>query len=179
MKKLIQTTLALLALAAGLAACGGEDENEETRSGAFELLAETPSGFGQLSGDAEMTRSDDGTEVSVQLAGLRPDTEYVSHVHSGTCDQLDAGGPHFKFDLNGPEEPPNEIHLMFTSDAEGVGEASASNDQRVPDEEGNTVVLHLEEATGEDVPEHEHAEGEGKGEHTHSHSVKIACATLE
>lgn len=177
--------LAVLPASLLLSACGGSDD-EKTTEGDFTVLEDAPSGFEEMSGTAEMTRSDDGTEATISFQGLRPDTEYVAHVHGGICDQPDPGGPHFKFDINGPEEPPNEIHFSFTSDADGAGSAEARNDQTVPDDEGNTIVLHLAEA--EDVPEHSHGDEEmGSGSdmkegeshtHTHSHDVKVACADL-
>ena len=186
-KLAVALLLAALPTALLLSACGGSDD-ENTTEGEFAVLEDAPSGFEEMSGTAEMTRSDDGTEASISFQGLRPDTEYVAHVHGGICDQPDPGGPHFKFDINGPEEPPNEIHFSFTSDADGAGSAEAQNDQTVPEDEGNTIVLHLAEAEGEDVPEHSHgdeamgsdSEMKDGGSHTHSHThdVKVACADL-
>jgi len=39
--------------------------------------------------------------------------------------------PHFKFDLNGPDTPPNEIHLAFTANATRNASAEAHSARRV------------------------------------------------
>ncbi len=202
--------IGLFALALGLAACGDDDSGDggtttaaaasdasETLSGTFEPVPDAPEGGDEIAGTAEMTVGDAGTEVSIELSGLEPDTEYISHLHAGGCDQPDPGGPHFMFDLNGEEMPPNEIHLPFTSDGSGDGSADASNDQAVPDPGSRSVVVHLaddggmsghsEEMNDEDMGhsdekgsdekgDSEHGAGDG---HTgHSHSPKLACADL-
>lgn len=179
-KYMLGLPLALVAAVVALAACGGDDEDE--RSGTFEVAADAPEGFEGASGTAEIVRSDDGTEVRLDAEGLEPNTEFASHLHAGSCDQPDPGGPHFKFDLDGSEMPPNEIHLPFTSDADGHGSAEASNDQRVPDEEGKSVVIHLA-AVPHEEGEHgrgdEHGERSGGGGEGHTHQPKALCADLE
>jgi len=172
-----KTTIALLALATclSLAACGGE--SKDTVSGQFELVPGAPPGYSQLSGEASLTRSDDGTEASLELSGLRPATEYVAHVHVAGCDQADPGGPHFRFEEGGPETAPNEIHFAFASSDDGGGSAEASDDRRVPEGEAGSIVVHTAEEEGAAMDgsdgEHGHA---GQG---HSHSEKVACARLE
>jgi Cu-Zn family superoxide dismutase len=163
----------LLALGAGvgLAACGSDSgDGEEAVTGQFELLADAPDGNEAVSGEATLDRTEDGTEASIELSGLKPDTEYVAHVHAAGCDQADPGGPHHKFDPNGSDEPPNEIHFSFTSNAEGSGSAEASNDQRIPDGDAGSIVVHEAE------PEED---GEAMEHEGHSHSDKVACAELE
>lgn len=125
-------------------------------TGEFTLLDTAPPGHESLAGRATLDRSDAGTVVDVSLTGVKPDTEIVGHVHTQPCAQ-DQGGPHFRFDPAGAAEPPNEIHLMFTSAADGSGGASASNPMIVP-ESARSVVVH--EATSGGDP------------------VKIACADL-
>lgn len=197
MKRLVPLALATAAIG-GLAACGSDGGN--TVAGAFQLVPNAPAGYADLSGEAKLTREDDGTVASLQLSGLQPDTEYVAHIHAGVCDQPDPGGPHFKFNPSGGDEPPNEIHLMFTSTAEGTGEAEASNDQRVPDGEGQSMVVHLADS-GDDGHSDAMSEGDsmqhesgamaesgqamshgdamsGDGHEGHSHAPKIACADL-
>jgi len=180
MNRPIKILTLLLALAAALAlvACGGSDDEESTVSGQFELVADAPSGYEGLTGEAELDRTESGTEATIQLTGLMPDAEYVAHVHAASCDQPDPGGPHYKFDPNGSDEPPNEIHFMFTSSADGEGEAEASNDQRIPDGDAGSIVVHSAEEEGEAMKNGEAME-HGGGEHSHSHSDKIACAELE
>lgn len=155
---------ALLALALTLAACGDDEddggteaaEGETALTGDFEMVEGAPEDTDPLSGTAELVVSDEGTTAEIQLQGLGPDTEYIAHVHEGGCDQPDPGGPHFKFDLNGSDMPPNEIHLPFSSDAEGGGSATATNEQAVPEPDGRSIVVHL---AGED----DHGGGHGDG----------------
>ncbi|HEU5063832.1 MAG TPA: hypothetical protein VFT79_11890 [Solirubrobacterales bacterium] len=174
-KKLTVAVLALVA-AAALAACGGGDESTTGSSGdegaavtgKFVTLAEEPAGDFQITGEAELERTDGGTVVSLSVSGLEPKTQYIAHLHTGGCNQADPGGPHFQFEKGGSEEPPNEIHLRFTSDAKGNGEATASSKREVPIGEAGAVVLHVDDSHGhpEDQPQH-------------AHSDKIACAELE
>ena len=175
-----------LAVALGLVACGDGEDSTAT-IGKFELLPDAPAVYAELAGDATLERSQDGTTVSLTLSGLEPRTEYVAHVHSGSCTEVDPGGPHFKFDAGGSDEPPNEIHLEFTSTGDGEAEAEASSDREVAVGEARSIVLHV---AGD---EHETAAGAGGGEaesilvhegHHHgdeaeSQPDKIACAELE
>jgi Cu-Zn family superoxide dismutase len=81
-----------------------------------------------LSGHAQMVRTAGGkTIVSVHVEGLAPNTTYGSHVHQQACAVGDADG-HYKFDLSGPAEPPNEIWPGFTTNAAGVGNGSVAVD---------------------------------------------------
>ncbi len=197
-------TLALLALAlvaVGLAACGGSDSGDDTVAGTFEVLPGAPAGYDNLSGEAELTRADGGTTTTIDLTGLEPDTAYMAHLHSGGCEGSDPGGPHFKFDPQGGDEPPNEIHLSFTSNGDGSGKAEASSDQEVPVGEAGSVVLHLAdpeavasagghtqfaalfvhegehhgESGDDDAGQHE----EGEAEPEHEAPDEVACADLE
>ncbi|HET6997673.1 MAG TPA: hypothetical protein VFI03_03705 [Solirubrobacterales bacterium] len=183
-KKLTPALLALIA-AAGLAACGssnGEDESEAV-SGQFKLVPGAPFGYESLAGKATLERADGGTTVLLSATGLEPSTAYVAHLHSGSCDQTDPGGPHFKFNPNGSDEPPNEIHLEFSSKADGDGRATASSDREVPLGEAGSVVIH--EAESEQKTAGSASEGEAllvhEGHHHEESSgpEKIACAELE
>jgi len=175
MRIAVKLSSALLAFAAAVAlvACGNDDDEV---TGQFQPASGAPARYTDVSGEATLTRSDDGTEVSIQIDGLRPDTDYVSHVHAGSCDQADPGGPHYKFDPDGSDEPPNEIHLAFTSNADGAGEAEASNSRRIPDGDAGSVVVHAAE---EEMHGEGHGDAMGHESGGHSHSDKIACADLE
>lgn len=208
-KKLVVVLLALVA-AAAFAACGSSDDSttgtggEESAAvtGEFVALAEDPAGDFQVTGKAELERSNGGTVISLKVSGLEPETQYIAHLHTGGCDQADPGGPHFQFEKGGSEEPPNELHLKFTSDAEGNGAATTSSKQEVPPGEAGSVVIHVDdshemtssegESEAETIFVHEgvdhskegdgHPEGEGGhhgSESEHAHSEKIACAELE
>jgi len=162
---------AALAVALGLAACGGDSDDGDTVSGAFELTGEAPATYDGLEGEADLTRADGATTVAIDLAGLEPDTEYMSHLHIGGCAAPEVGGPHFKFDAEGSDQPPNEIHMMFESDADGDGAAEAESDREVPAGEAGSVVVHLA-AEAKMTASHDR-------EGAHEHPDKIACAELE
>ena len=175
---------AMLAAALALTACGGDDSTEENvRTGEFELVDGAPDGFDGAGGSAEIVRSDDGTEVSLDVEGLPPEGTFAAHLHAGGCDQPDPGGPHFRFELNGAEMPPNEIHLPFETDGEGAGSSDATNDQTVPEDEGLSVVIH-EETGEESAAGHSHDEEMGdmenmeEHEHDHGSEPKALCANL-
>ena len=187
-RKVLPALLAL-AVAAGLAACGGdghghgEGQQSKAVSGPFELLPDAPPGYGALAGEATLER-DGGTTVSIRLSGLPADKRFVAHLHSGSCGETDPGGPHFQFDPEGGEEPPNEIHLEFGSRADGTARAGAANRREVPPGEAGSVVVH-EAGAGGMAAGAEVSAGETllvHGGHSHeqpSGPEKIACADLE
>ncbi|WP_214369047.1 superoxide dismutase family protein [Pseudonocardia sp. H11422] len=108
-------------------------------SGPFALLPTAPQGYEGVAGTADLSRHDGGSTATVTLTGLKPDTEFVSHVHSGRC--ADGGGPHFRIDPAGSEMPPNEIHLKFRSDASGAATATVDNPTTVG-ADARAVVVH-------------------------------------
>lgn len=175
--------IAVLALCASvaLAACGSDSDNESESvvEGRFALVPDAPDGYADLAGEAILDRTEDGTEATIELTGLRSGAEYLAHVHAAGCDQPDPGGPHYKFDPDGSDMPPNEIHFSFTANAAGEGEAEASNAQTIPVGEAGSIVVHAAEmeAMGDDSGDG--AAGMGDGGSGHSHSDKIACAELE
>lgn len=205
-RKLVVALLALVAVGA-LAACGSSDSGTTATSGEENApvtgqlapVADARAGYSQVDGEVELTRSAGGTTVSISVTGLEPKTAYVAHLHSGGCDQADPGGPHFQFEKGGSEAPPNEIHLEFTSNAAGEGEAEASSKREVPIGEAGSVVIHTAEEEShhemtayrpgeaetvtalfvhEGVDHSQEGPGHG-GEPEHAHSEKIACAELE
>jgi hypothetical protein len=143
--------LAALALTVGLAACGGSDDGGEENvvSGNFKPLPDTPEVYDSISGEADLTRSDGETTIALSLNSLEPNAAYLAHLHTGGCGETDPGGAHFKFDPQGGEEPPNEIHLSFTASSNGSGEAEVTSDQEVPEGEAGSIVLHF--ADGHDA----------------------------
>ena len=186
--KRVAPALLALAAAAALTACGGGESTgatdttagAETVSGRFEPLTGAPAAYAGVSGEAELTRADGSTTVSLSLNGLEPRTEYVAHLHTGGCDQADPGGPHFQYEKGGSEEPPNEIHLEFTSNAAGEAEAGASSRREVPIGEAGSVVLHLADEQQVMAALVHEGEDHGKDDHGgHAHSDKLACAELE
>lgn len=147
--KTVALLLAALALTAFVAACGGDEKSEDTVAGSFQPLPETPAIYDDISGEADLTRSDGETTVAISLDGLTPNAEYIAHLHTGGCDATDPGGAHFEFDPQGGDEPPNEIHLSFTANGDGSGKAEVSSDQEVPEGEAGSIVLHF--ADGHDA----------------------------
>lgn len=186
MKHANRLVLAVVALAAtvGLAACGSGDEDKtEVLSGPLELVSGAPAGDQGVSGEASLERADGSTTVSLAATGLEPGAEYVAHLHTEGCDQADPGGPHFKFNAGGGDEPPNEIHLELRSNSAGGGKAKASSNREVPAGEAGSIVLH--EAAGDHMTSVGDGEvetvfvHEGRHHEDESAPAKVACAELE
>ncbi len=121
------------------ATAAADVRNAELSSGVFELLESAPQGYENVAGNADLARHESGTTVTIELEGLPPNTEFISHLHSGSCSE--AGGPHFMFDTTGPAMPPNEIHLAFASDASGRGFMTAENSRTVGTD-ARSIVVH-------------------------------------
>jgi Cu-Zn family superoxide dismutase len=204
--KKLALLLAALALSVGLVACGGGDDSsstsvssessssdnsEEAIGGTFEPLAGLPQPYENVTGEADLTRADGETTIAISLDGLVANTKYMAHLHTGGCGGEDPGGPHFKFDPSGGEEPPNEIHLMFTTNGDGSGKAKVTSDREVPEGEAGSVVVHTAgDAMSASAGTQQFAsllvhEGEEHNEPGHDGggiqplSAKIACAELE
>lgn len=114
-------------------------------AGSFELLDTRPQGYDEVTGTAWLSRHEEGTTVTVEVSGLEPGAQYISHVHAEPCG-TDNGGPHYQFEVGGEVMPPNEIHLRFTADEDGHGFMTAENDRTV-DERAMAVVIHPVELT--------------------------------
>lgn len=178
--------LFVAAAALALAACGGGGDGSgesnsgsgggDTVSGAFAAVAGAPSAYSEVGGEAVLTRSGGGTEVTIALTGLEPETEYMAHLHTEGCGGSDPGGPHFQFEKGGSEEPPNEIHFEFESNAAGEGKAVAKSEKEVPAGEAGSVVVHLGGHSEMSAAVLTHEED---GEMGHMHGEKLACAPLE
>jgi hypothetical protein len=203
--KKLMVAMLVLVIAGAFAACGSSDESttagatsegSQPVSGEFAPVDDAPETYSIVGGEAELERSDDGTTVSISVNGLEPKTAYVAHLHTGACDQPEPGGPHFQFEKGGSEEPPNEIHLHFNSNAAGEGEAEVTSKREVPVGEAGSVVLHLDDShemtsleagapeaetvfVHEGVDHSKEGAGHSGGEAEHSHGDKIACAELE
>ncbi len=185
--KLLALPLVAAVLALGLAGCGSDGTGEETAiRGDFKPLSGAPAAYSGLAGSAELQRADGGTTASIRLSGLVPDTPYMAHLHTEGCDQPEPGGPHFRFDPQGGEEPPNELHLGFVADGKGEGSARTASGREVPAGEAGSIVLHT---TGENHKlvafvhdeGHDHGDGGGadEGGEEPAGPVAIACAELE
>ncbi len=116
-----------------------EVANADLSEATFVPLGSRPPGYDDITGMAWIARHDGGTTVTLELTGLEPGVDYISHVHEGTC--AESGGDHYMFDPAGSEVPPNEIHLAFTSATDGSGFMTAENAQRA-DDDARSVVVH-------------------------------------
>lgn len=116
-----------------------EIDGADLTSVEFQLLDSRPDGFDAATGTADVARHDAGTTVTLTLDGLDPGRQFIAHVHEGSC--AENGGDHYKFEADGPDTPPNEIHLMFTSSDDGSGFLTAENPQVVGDD-ARSIVVH-------------------------------------
>jgi len=83
-----------------------------------------------------------GTEVSVGVAGLMPDTAYPAHVHNQACDD-ESAGPHYKLDPEIEDTvEDNEIWPAFTTNANGVGHGFIEVPGHVAREDAVSIVVH-------------------------------------
>jgi len=109
--------------------------------GPFKTYASGPSlGYGEVAGTGELVRLAEGSEASLNVGGLKPNTDYDVHVHAKPCGE-DNGGPHYMFDPNKPGTSDNEIWLPFTSDASGNGQAGTTRPIRAG-AEAVSIVIH-------------------------------------
>ncbi len=121
-----------------------EIDGADLRTGDFALLDTAPPGSDSVAGSVWVAENADGTTVTVRLTGLDTETGYMLHLHEQECSQ-DNGGDHFAFEKGGSDQPPNEIHLAFTTDADGAGEATVTNKRRIG-EDAKSIVLHPHDA---------------------------------
>ena len=107
------------------------------REGDLALLDSAPAEFADAQGIAYLALLD-GTTLTVDVDGLRPFTEVVGHLHAESC--ATSGGPHFKFDADGGDTPPNEVHIAATADDGGSLSVSVTNEMAATD--AMSVVIH-------------------------------------
>lgn len=105
--------------------------------GTFSVL---PGAVAQATGTAWIARHANGTTVTVELSQLAPLTDFISHVHVAACGE--SGGEHYQFEAGGDHHPPNEIHLAFSSDADGEAMMTATNDA-VARDDAVSIVVHV------------------------------------
>ncbi len=109
------------------------------RQGTWIRLVTAPVAYADVTGTAQLAVHDQGTTVTLRLAQLPPGQSYMAHVHVNTCRML--GGDHFRFDSQGSDMPPNEIHLAFTSQADGTGFMTVVNPHQAG-AEAQSIVIH-------------------------------------
>ncbi|RAY12176.1 superoxide dismutase family protein [Actinomadura craniellae] len=111
----------------------------KVKKGTFKPLPGRPAGYDKVKGTARLEQRGN-TKVTLSVSGLRPGVEYTSHLHAKKC-SVEKGGPHFKFDPKGGDEPPNEVHLRFIADPKGQAKAEAYNNREVGDR-APSIVIH-------------------------------------
>lgn len=114
-----------------------EVDAEELREGTLQVLDGAPDAFADASGTAHLALGE-MTWVTVDVDGLAPGTELVGHLHAESCET--EGGPHFRFDEDGGDMPPNEVHVASTAGDDGSLTVSVTNDGVATD--AMALVLH-------------------------------------
>lgn len=114
-----------------------EVEAAELRQDELVVLDSAPEAFQDATGTAWLAL-DPMTTLTVDVEGLEPGTEVVGHLHAEPC--ANDGGPHFKFDPDGSDVPPNEVHIAATADDSGAFTVSVQNEMVAAD--AQAVVIH-------------------------------------
>ena len=136
------------ALLAAVAVAAGASAATKQR-GAFTTLPDGAAIGLSVEGFAQITRTDDGTEVKAHVRGLEPGTTYGAHLHNAPCSDPNPGGGHYQDDPGGPPVPPNELWLSSTDDsiagitANAAGVAHGRGDADwMARPEAQAVVIH-------------------------------------
>lgn len=138
--------------------------------GGFTNVKDAPKDAGAVLGTAEMIVAEGKTRVTILATGLDNRVLYIGHVHADACSAADPGGGHYKFDPNGGDQPPNEIHLpiQFEVNRQGEKQGGVTSDVTVDREAGadaKSVVIHIKRARGAGTDEPK--------------PPKLACADLK
>ncbi len=142
------TTLGFAAMVLAAAALSaGRAHADEMSTGRFGPFATAAPGepnadtYGRVDGEADLYRSDNGTTTAeVDVTGLDPGVTYPVHVHKMACANSDADG-HYKADLSGSSEPPNEIWPgPVTADEDGEAVGQTTVDYTAGDDAQSMVV---------------------------------------
>jgi Cu-Zn family superoxide dismutase len=120
-----------------------------TTSGTPKALAgATDAGVSEVTGTASLTRADNGaTTATISVQKLKPDTDYMVHVHDQPCAFANGGG-HYKLDYGVTTAvEANEIWLNLKTDATGAGTKTTSVSNHVARAEAQAMVIHAMDAT--------------------------------
>jgi hypothetical protein len=112
------------------------------------LAGATDAGVAMVTGTASLTRTTDGsTQATISVTKLKPDTDYMAHVHDQPCG-FASGGSHYKLDygVDGAVEA-NEIWLNFKSDATGAGTKTTTIANHIARAEAQAIVIHAMDGT--------------------------------
>lgn len=167
--------LAALALLAG---CGGgsktptellaSDPANSSFEGSFANLPSAPKNVDAVTGLTEMVVGHGQTRITITAAGLDNKGQYFGWLHADSCSAADPGGPHFKFNPTGPDQPPNTVRfaITFEVDRHGTTLNGITADQTV-DGDGSaakSVVIYMQKDPAQTL--------------TEINPPKLACANL-
>ncbi len=102
-------------------------------------------------GSAEILDLGTKTQFKLKLSGLKPDTQFGSHVHVASCDDNQAGG-HYQHNLR-PDaaaafdsefaNATNEVWLDFKSDAMGNATSDVTSNWKLVSSRAKAIIIHV------------------------------------
>ncbi|HEY2830928.1 MAG TPA: hypothetical protein VGJ14_00775 [Sporichthyaceae bacterium] len=176
--KMRATPAAALAAVTLLAGCGGgskaptdlvaSDPANKSFEGSFANLPAAPKNIDAVVGLTEMVVGHGKTRITITAAGLDNNGQYFGWLHADSCSATDPGGPHFKFDPAGSDQPPNTVRfdITFEVDRHGAKLTGITADKTV-DGDGSaakSVVIYMQKSPDQTLQE--------------LNPPKLACADL-
>jgi hypothetical protein len=113
---------------------------EGTYAGDFHLVDNPPEDTKDVTGTAKMVVGDDGTEVTVDAAGLVDKASYIAFVYDDACAAAEPGGAHYVIDPDADDDSAM-IHLEIEV-KDGKGTAEAKSDKQATTA-ARSVIIHL------------------------------------
>jgi Cu-Zn family superoxide dismutase len=136
--------------------------------GQFVNLKTAPKDLEAVTGLAEMVVGQGKTRVTITAGGLDNKGQYFGWLHAASCAGDDPGGPHFKFDPNGADQPPNAMRfdITFEVDRHCAKKSGVTADQTVSGDgsAAKSVVIYMRKSPKETLAE--------------VNPPKLACADL-
>lgn len=115
-------------------------EAEGTYAGDFHLVDNPPEGTKDVTGTAKMVVGDDGTEVSLDVAGLVEKAQYVAFVYDDACAAQEPGGAHYVIDPDADGDKAM-IHLKIEIKG-GKGTATTKSGEKATTA-ARSVIIHM------------------------------------
>lgn len=126
-----------------------------TSNGAFVVYPQTAPATDNpamtVAGSAEIWDLGTKTRFKLTLTGLKPDTQFGSHVHVAACDDMQAGG-HYQHNLR-PDaatafdseyaNDANEVWLDFKSDAMGKASSDVTSNWKLVSSRAKAIIIHV------------------------------------
>ena len=172
-------TLAAVTLLAGCGGGGGGKAADDgllvasapgnkAFEGSFTNLKTAPKDLEAVTGLAEMVVGQGKTRVTITAGGLDNKGQYFGWLHADSCAGSDPGGPHFKFNPSGSDQPPNAMRfdITFEVDRHGAKQSGITADQTVSGDgsAAKSVVIYMRKSPKETLAE--------------TNPPKLACADL-